>query len=154
MAFLQTAVFSAWAVGTDIVQDHWDAMQVCHSESATRGTHECMGNSHRDVAVHTFKIQPVPQTLLGLPSLQKCDVKCLVKFDLDFDLKLEISDGKNLVKFGRTTFLSARKAREISGQNLWGNFGESFGNFVSNLATFFANFIQQKGGAKTLNIAN
>ena len=31
---------------------------------------------------------------LGLPSLQKCAVKILVKFYLEFDLKFEISDGK------------------------------------------------------------
>ena len=43
-------------------------------------------------------------------------MKFLVKFDLEFDLKFEISDGKNLVKFLGTTFLPARKAREISGR--------------------------------------
>ena len=48
----------------------------------------------------------------GLSSLQKCVVKFLVKFDLQF----EISDGKNLVKFGGRTFLPARKAQEISGR--------------------------------------
>ena len=40
----------------------------------------------------------------------------LVKFDLEFDLIFEISDGKNLVKFVGRTFLPARKAREISGR--------------------------------------
>ena len=43
-------------------------------------------------------------------------VKVLVKFDLEFDLKFEISDGKNLVKFGGWTFLPARKARKILGR--------------------------------------
>ena len=37
-----------------------------------------------------------------------------MKFDLEFDLKFEISDGKNLVKSGGRTFLPARKARDIS----------------------------------------
>ena len=40
----------------------------------------------------------------------------LVKFDLEFDLKLEISDGKSLVQFLGRTFLPARKARKISGR--------------------------------------
>ena len=39
-----------------------------------------------------------------------------MKFDLEFDLKFEISDGKNLVKFLGRTFLPARKARKNSGQ--------------------------------------
>ena len=43
-------------------------------------------------------------------------MKILVKFDLEFDLKFEIFDGKNLVKFLGRTFLPARKARKISGR--------------------------------------
>ena len=43
-------------------------------------------------------------------------MKFLVKFELEFDLKFEISDGKNLVKFLGRTFLPARKARKISGR--------------------------------------
>ena len=43
-------------------------------------------------------------------------MKILVTFDLEFDLKFEISDGKNLVKFWGRTFLPARKARKISGR--------------------------------------
>ena len=43
-------------------------------------------------------------------------VKFLVKFDLEFGLKFEIADGKNLVKFWRRTFLPARKARKNSGR--------------------------------------
>ena len=43
-------------------------------------------------------------------------MKFLVRFDLEFDLKFEISDGKNLVKFLGRTFLPARKARNISGR--------------------------------------
>ena len=43
-------------------------------------------------------------------------MKFLVKFDLEFDLKSEISDGKNLVKFGGRTVLPARKAQELSGR--------------------------------------
>ena len=85
-------------------------------------------------------------------------MKIFVKFDSKFDLKFEISDGKNLVKFGgdsRKTFLPARKARENLRENFranfGANFGENFGNFVSNFATFFfGNFVQQKGGANKL----
>ena len=51
---------------------------------------------------------------LGLPSLQKCVCEILVKFYLEFDLKFEISDGKNLMKLWGRTFLRARKARKIS----------------------------------------
>ena len=43
-------------------------------------------------------------------------MKFLVKFDLEFDLKSEISDGKKLVKFRGRTRLPARKARNISGR--------------------------------------
>ena len=43
-------------------------------------------------------------------------MKFLVKIDLEFDLKFEISDGKNLVKFLGRTILPARKARRISGR--------------------------------------
>ena len=43
-------------------------------------------------------------------------MKFLVKFDLEFNLQFEISDGKNLVKFLGRTFLHARKARNISGR--------------------------------------
>ena len=43
-------------------------------------------------------------------------MKFLVKFGLEFDLKFEISDGKNLVKFLGRTFLPAKKAQEISGR--------------------------------------
>ena len=48
-------------------------------------------------------------------ALRSVFVEFSVKFDLEFDLKLEISDGKNLVKFWGRTFLRlpARKAREI-----------------------------------------
>ena len=74
-------------------------------------------------------------------------MKLLVKFDLEFDLNFEISDGKNQVNFGGRTFL--RKAREvserISGQISDENFGENFG---TNFATFFRKLrFQQKGGA-------
>ena len=76
-------------------------------------------------------------------------MKYLVTFDLEFDLKFEISDGKNLVKFGGRASLPAREARNIrrhSGRISGANFRENFGNFVSYFATFFGNFIQQKGG--------
>ena len=43
-------------------------------------------------------------------------MKLLVEFDLEFNLKFEISDGKTLVKFLGRTCLPARKARIISGQ--------------------------------------
>ena len=43
-------------------------------------------------------------------------MKCLVKFDLEFDLKFESSDGKNLVKFLGRTFPPAREAQKHSGR--------------------------------------
>ena len=54
-------------------------------------------------------------------------VKLLVKFDLEFGLKFEISDGKNLVKIGGGTFLPARKAQGNFGENFGANFGANFG---------------------------
>ena len=72
----------------------------------------------------------------------------LVKFDLEFDLQFEISDGNSLVKLGGRSFPPARKEREISGR-ISGLISEKirrkFRNFVSRL--FFGNFVQQKGGA-------
>ena len=43
-------------------------------------------------------------------------MKFLVKFDLEFDFKFEISDGKNLVEFFGGTFLPAGNARKASGR--------------------------------------
>ena len=40
----------------------------------------------------------------------------MVKFDLEFDLKLEISDGKKLAKFWGRTFVPAKKARKFRGR--------------------------------------
>ena len=78
-------------------------------------------------------------------------VKFLVKFDLEFDLKFEISDGKNLVKFLGRTFLPARKARKFRGE-FRSEFPEQISEKISetNFATFFGNFVQQKGGANFL----
>ena len=76
-------------------------------------------------------------------------MKFLVKIDLEFDLKFEISDGKNLVKFGGRTFLPARKARNISEQISEKISETSFQ--ISQL--FFGNFVQQKGGANKLGDA-
>ena len=75
-------------------------------------------------------------------------MKFLVKFDLEFDLKFEHSDGKNLVKFWGEDFSTCQESTNIFGANFGANFGPNFGNFVSNFATFFGNFVQQKGGAK------
>ena len=80
-------------------------------------------------------------------------MKILVTFDLEFDLKFEISGGKNLVKFGGRTFLPARKAREISGR-ISGPISEQISEQISEKTSFqiwrlfFGNFIQRKGGAK------
>ena len=43
-------------------------------------------------------------------------MKFWVKFEYEFDLKFEISDGKNPVKFGGRTFLPAREAQKYSGR--------------------------------------
>ena len=83
-------------------------------------------------------------------------MKFLVKFDLEFDLKFEISDGKNLVKFWGRTFLPARKARKIRGE-FRGKFRSKFRRKFRKLrfkfrATFFGNFVQQKGGANQMRL--
>ena len=70
-------------------------------------------------------------------------MKFLVKFDLEFDLRFEISDGKNMVKFFGEDFSTCQE----STKNIGVNFGEISGNFVSNFAIFFRNFVQQKGSA-------
>ena len=74
-------------------------------ESWIRGNH---GNHENDENHGNSGCKPrVPQTTgLEIPE----------KFDLEFDFKFEISDGKNLVKFGGRAFLPARRARKISGQ--------------------------------------
>ena len=56
------------------------------------------------------------KTLEGCQACRNVFVILLVTFALEFDLTFEISDGNDLVKFGRRTFLPARKAREISEQ--------------------------------------
>ena len=75
--------------------------------------------------------------------MQKCFVIVWVKFALKF----EFSDGKNLVKFERKTFLSARTALENLG-GISAQVSEKFGSFVSKFASFSGNFVQQKGNAK------
>ena len=75
-----------------------------------------------------------------------------MNFDLDFDLKFEISGGKTLVKFGGRTFLPARKAWEISGR-ISGQISDQISEKISETSfqisrLFFGNFVQQKGGAK------
>ena len=65
---------------------------------------------------------------------------------MKFDLKSEISDGKNLVIVGRKTFLHARER----GASFGANFGENIGNFVSNVASFFGTTVQKKGAVKCL----
>ena len=73
-------------------------------------------------------------------------VKCLVKCDLEFDLKFEISDGINLVKLGGRNFLSARKNEKFRRE-----FRESISGKISETSfqisqLFLGNFVQQKGG--------
>ena len=72
-------------------------------------------------------------------------MKCLVKFDFYFDLKFEISDGKNVVKFGGRTFLPAGKAQEISGR-FSGQISEQIsGKFLATLFQVFATFLETYG---------
>ena len=66
-----------------------------------------------------------------------------LKFDLEFDLKFEISDGKNLVKFWERTFLPARKARKKFGANIGANFGASFGENCGKLRYKFRDFFRK-----------
>ena len=47
----------------------------------------------------------------GCQACRSVFVNFLVKLDLEFDLKFEVSDGKNLAKFWGRTFLPARKFR-------------------------------------------
>ena len=73
----------------------------------------------------------------------------------EFDWEFEISDGTSLVIFGEEDFSTCQeKSTKNFGSNFGGNFGEhfgeNFGNFVSNVATFFGNLVQQKGGANNL----
>ena len=72
-------------------------------------------------------------------------MKFLVKFYLEFDLRIEVS---------REDFPTCQESTGNFGENFGAtfgaNFGENFGNFVSNFATSFGNFVQQKGGANNL----
>ena len=81
-----------------------------------------------------------------------------MKFDLEFDLKSEISDGKDLVKFWGRTFLPARKAQANFGENFGAtfgaNFGDIFGNFVSNFAIFFRKLRSAEGQCKHIRHGN
>ena len=60
--------------------------------------------------------------LLGLPSLQKCICEILVRYDLEFDLKCEISDGKKLLKILGEDFSTCQESAE----NFRANFGANF----------------------------
>ena len=95
----------------------------------------------------------------GCQACRSVFVKFLVKLDLEFDLKFEISDGKNLVKFWGRTLLPSRKARQISGR-ISGQISEQISEKLSETLfqiwrlfseTSFSrrvgNFVQQKGGA-------
>ena len=57
-------------------------------------------------------------------------MKVLVEFYLAFDLKFEISDGKNLVKLWGRTFLPAREAREMS-ERISGHISEQLSGNIS-----------------------
>ena len=72
-------------------------------------------------------------------------MKVLVKFDLKF----EISDVKYLVGFGVRLFDLPGKNKNV-GANFGEKFGRKFGNFVSNSASFFRKFVQQKGGVNNI----
>ena len=77
-------------------------------------------------------------------------MKCLVQFDLEFDFKFEISDGINLVKFWRRTFLPARKARKNSGQisaQISEQISENISENISetNFTTFFHKLCSAEG---------
>ena len=53
------------------------------------------------------------------------------------------------MKFGGRTFSICQESTGNFGEIFGANSGEIFGNFVSNFATFFGNFVQKKGGVKT-----
>ena len=74
----------------------------------------------------------------------------LVKLDLEFDLKSEISDGKKLVKFGGGLFGLAGKvgkSRRDSRGKFRSRFRGKFRKLCFKFRDFFGNFVQQKGGA-------
>ena len=56
----------------------------------------------------------------------------LVKFDLEIDLKFEISDGKNLVKFGGRTFLLPREHGKFR-REFRGKFRSKFRGYIRKL---------------------
>ena len=70
----------------------------------------------------------------------------------NFFWSLKFPMGKIWWNFGGELFYLPAKHKKIGanfGTNFGANFGENYGNFVSKFTTFFGNFIQQKGGAKT-----
>ena len=61
-----------------------------------------------------------------------------VNFDLEFDLKFEISDGKNMVIFGGGgDFSTCHESAKHFGANFGANFG-NFANFVTFSETSFS----------------
>ena len=54
-------------------------------------------------------------------------VKLLVTFDLEFNLKFEISAGKNLVKFWGEDFSTCQQSTGNFGANFGADFGANFG---------------------------
>ena len=61
----------------------------------------------------------------------------LVRFLVEFDLRFEISDVKNLVKFLGRTFRPARKARKISGR-ISGQISEKFSETSFQISRLFS----------------
>ena len=68
-------------------------------------------------------------------------MKYLVKFALEFDLKFEISDGKDLVKFrGRTFYQRAAKGGTQKGVGHFFLFRSPFGNLFVTFFDVFGHF--------------
>ena len=81
-------------------------------------------------------------------------MKFLVKFDVEFDLKLGISDGKNLMKFVRGLFYLPGKHRTFQGEfrgRFRGKYRRSFRKFCFKFRVVFGNFVQQNDDANELD---
>ena len=84
----------------------------------------------------------------GCQACRSVFVKLLVKFDL----KLEVSDGKNMVKcFGRTFYLPG-KHQKFRGE-FRSKFRRNFRKLRFKFRDFFGNFVPQKGGANNIGDA-
>ena len=77
----------------------------------------------------------------------------MAKFDLVFDLKFEISDGKKSGEIWAEDFSACQEGTGNFGENFGANFGANFGDTFRKLRFEFRDFfsekfVPQKGGVK------